>query len=194
MTDDRVQKLSILVGSARSGDRACLEELASIFHKEIFRMVYHRTGSRMDAEDVTQETFLEMSRKIHQLKDPGRFKPWLYRIALNRVKDFHRKRKLLSLFATTGAVEETDPARDSNNPLNQIMEKDFWREFYGFTRQLPRKEREVFLLRYVDQVRIREIAETLKNSESTVKTHLYRALKKFKQASGLRDLLKGSAS
>ena len=148
----------------------------------------------MDAEDLTQETFLEMSRKIHQLKDPDRFKPWLYRVALNRVKDFHRKKTLLSLFATTGAVEETDLTGDSNNPLNQIMEKEFWREFYGFTRQLPRKEREVFLLRYVDQVRIREIAETLKKSESTVKTHLYRALKKFKQASGLRDLLKGSAS
>jgi len=194
LTDDRVQKLSILVGSARSGDSACLEELSGILHKEIFSMVYHRTGSRMDAEDVTQETFLEMSRKIRQLKDPDRFKSWLYRIALNRVKDFHRKKKLLSLFATTGAVEGTDPTGDSNNPLSQIMEKEFWREFYGFTRQLPRKEREVFLLRYVDQVRIREIAETLKNSESTVKTHLYRALKKFKRASGLRDLLKGSAS
>lgn len=194
MTDDRAQKLSILVGSARFGDREAMEDLAGILHKEIFSMVYHRTGSRMDAEDLTQEAFLEMSRKIHQLKDPDRFKPWLYRIALNRVKDFHRKNKLRSLFTNSGSLEEAEPAGDSGNPLSEMMEKEFWREFYRFTLQLPRKEREVFLLRYVDQVRIREIAETLKKSESTVKTHLYRALKKFKQASVLRDLLKGSAA
>jgi DNA-directed RNA polymerase specialized sigma24 family protein len=50
----------------------------------------------------------------------------------------------------------------------------------------------VFVLRFVDQLGIREIAETLRKSESTVKTQLYRALKKFKKASGLRALLKGS--
>jgi RNA polymerase sigma-70 factor (ECF subfamily) len=78
--------------------------------------------------------------------------------------------------------------------LDQIIEKEFWNQFHGLTRQLSRKEREVFLLRYVNELSIKEIAETLQNDESTVKTHLYRALKKFKQAPGLRSLLKGRLS
>lgn len=155
-------------------------------------MVYHRTGSRMDAEDLTQEIFMEMSKSLGRLKDPTRFKPWLYRIALNRVRDFHRKKSLMSFFLTTTAMEDTEPSREPGTPLDHVMEKEFWRQFHRMIRQLPRREREVFVLRFVDQLGIREIAETLRKSESTVKTQLYRALKKFKRASGLRELLKGS--
>ncbi len=157
-------------------------------------MVFCRTGSRMDAEDLPQEIFVEMSKNLGRLNDPYCFKAWLYRIALNRVRDFHRKKRLLSIFTTTASVEDTKPSVKPYNALDHIMEKEFWDQFHRLTRQLPRKEREVFILRYVDQLGIREIAETLKNNESTVKTHLYRALKKFKQTSGLRSLLKGSLS
>jgi len=93
-----------------------MEQLARFFYNRIFRMVYARNVSRMDAEDLTQEIFIAMSKK----------------------------------------------------------------------------EREVFILRYVDQLGIRELAETLKNSESTVKTHLYRALKKFREAPELRSFLTGN--
>ena len=194
MTNNPIHKLSNLVRSARSGNRTSLEELASHFYKEIFHMVYYRTGSRMDAEDLTQDIFIKMSKNLDRLKDPARFKAWLYRIALNGVRDFHRKKSLLSFFVTTTAAKDTEPSREPNNALDHIMEKEFWHQFHHLTRELSRKEREVFLLRYVDQLGIREIAEILKNSESTVKTHLYRALKKFKQALGLRSLLKGRLS
>jgi len=194
LTNDPIQKLSNLVGNARSGNRASLEELASLFHEEIFRVVYCRTGSQMDAEDLTQDIFIKMSKSLDRLKDPACFKAWLYRIALNRVRDFHRKKSLLSFFATTTAAEDGEPSGEPHNALDHIMEKEFWHQFHRLTRQLSRKEREVFILRYVDQLGIREIAETLRSSESTVKTHLYRALKKFKQAPGLRSLLKGSLS
>jgi len=143
----------------------------------------------MDAEDLTQETFIKMSKNINRLKDPSRFKAWLYSIALNLVRDFHRKKKLMSIFATTTADEDNGLRGEQNNALENIMAKEFWHQFYRLTEQLSRKEREVFILRYVDQLGIREIAETLKNNESTVKTHLYRALKKFKHAPGLRSLL-----
>ena len=93
---DPLYNLTHLVGNAKSGDRASIEELAILFHKEIFRMVYYRTGSRMDAEDLTQEIFIKMSKNLNSLKDPSRFKAWLYSIALNRVRDFYRKKKLLS--------------------------------------------------------------------------------------------------
>lgn len=194
MTKDPIHKISNLVGNARSGNRSSLEELASLFHKEIFRMVYYRTGSRMDAEDLSQDIFIKMSKNLHRLKDPARFRAWLYRIALNRVRDFHRKKSLLSFFATTTAVEDSKPSGEPHNALGHIMEKEFWHQFHRLTGQLSRKEREVFILRYIDQLGIREIAETLRKSESTVKTHLYRALKKFKKAPGLRSLLKGSLS
>ncbi len=194
MVSDGIHNLSNLVGSARSGNKASLEELASLFHKKIFRFVYYRTSSRMDAEDLTQEIFVEMSRSLGRLKDPASFKAWLYRIALNRVRDFHRKKKVMSFLTATEALEDMEAAGNSQNALDHIMKKEFWQQFHGLTRKMSRKEREVFILRYVDQLGFKEIAETLRNSESTVKTHLYRALKKFKKASEFRTLLKGHLS
>lgn len=59
--------------------------------------------------------------------------------------------------------------------------------------KLSRLEREVFLMRFMDHLRIVEIAQVLNRSESTVKTHLYRALKKFKDEHALHKLLEGEA-
>ena len=191
---NRDQTVINLVEGARSGDRTCLEELIDFFNKEIFRMVYYRTGSRMDAEDLTQEIFFKMSEAIGKLDDPARYRQWLYRIAVNRIKDFYRKKKLLSFFADTGGVKEMEPIGTDRNPLSQMMEKEFWQQFHGLTRKMSRMEKEVFTLRYLDQLGMKEIAGTLKKSQSTVKTHLYRALKKFKRSSELRALLKGKGS
>jgi len=191
---DRVQSIFNLVESARSGDRVCMEKLVGLFHKEIFQMVYFRTGSHMDAEDLTQEIFIKMSRGLFQLKDPGLFKVWLYRIAINRVRDFHRKKRLLSFLALTRTLEDTEPSGGSDSPLNRVMEQEFRSQLDHLIRKMSLSEREILTLRFVDELGIREIAEILKKSESTVKTHLYRALKKFKQAHGLRALLKGTLS
>ncbi len=157
-------------------------------------MVYYRTGSRMDAEDLTQEIFFKMSEAIGKLDDPARCRQWLYRIAVNRIKDFYRKKKLLSFFADTNEVKEMEPIGANPNPASQMMEKEFWQQFHGLTRKMSRMEREIFTLRYLDQLGIREIAGTLKKNESTVKTHLYRALEKFKKSPGLRALLEGNES
>lgn len=190
MKNDTFHNLTCLVGSARSGNSTSMEELVNLFHKEIFRMVYVRTGSRMDAEDLTQEIFIKMSKNLRRLKDPSRFKAWLHSIALNRVRDFHRKKKLLSFFTTATTGEEDGLSDASNTALGHVIKKEFWHQFHNLTRQLSRKEREVFILRYIDQLGIKEISKTLNNSESTVKTHLYRALKKFKRSPGLRSLLR----
>ena len=185
-----------LVERARAGNRASLGQLVDHFHEDIFRMVYYRTRSRMDAEDLTQEIFMQMSKSLPSLKDAGRFRPWLFRIALNRVRDFFRKRKTLSFVGTTTELDAAAQAtaENHNNPVDNMMLKEFQLRFHQLTENLSRWEREVFILRFVDHLRIREIAEALKKSESTVKTHLYRALKKFRQYPGFHDLVKGAVS
>jgi RNA polymerase sigma-70 factor (ECF subfamily) len=156
-------------------------------------LVYYRIRSRMDAEDLTQEIFMEMTRSLGNLRDSGKFKAWLYRISLNKVRDFKRKRKIVSFFAASPETQDDTSAVDLHNPLDQMVEKEFWQQFHGLIQKMSKKEREVFLLRYIDQLRIREISETLRSSESAVKTHLYRALQKFKGAPQFRHLFRGNA-
>ena len=73
-----------------------------------------------------------------------------------------------------------------------LERKEFWRQVEKMLGALSRTEREVFLLRFFDQLSIKEMTAALGKNESTVKTHLYRALKKIKNTFGdMQELLEG---
>jgi RNA polymerase sigma factor (sigma-70 family) len=83
-------------------------------------------------------------------------------------------------------------ARDGGFPqgAKEVQRKEFWQQIRQITEVLSKTEREVFMLRFFDQLSIKEIGTTLKKNESTVKTHLYRALDKVKEAaSGLDGVM-----
>jgi len=188
-------QVSSLVVQAREGDRNAFEKLIEIHQNEIFRLVYFRTRSRMDSEDLTQDIFMSAFRYLPQLKDSDRFRPWLYRIALNRVHDFHRKNKFLAFFGMTEDRGETNAVdvelhRDPG-ALDNVIRQEFWSHVKKLSKRFSSMEREVFSLRFIDDLNLREIAQTLNRSESAVKTHLYRAIKKFKDDSALSDFLQG---
>ncbi len=190
---DTSAQLVSLVNQAREGNRSALTQLADQFHQEIFRMVFYRIRSRVDAEDITQDVFLKAFQKISSVKDAAKFRGWLFSIALNRIRDVQRKKRFRSLFKKEDENIESHPIEktDSDQPeaLEQVMRKDFWRQIGLILKKLPQMEREVFLLRFFDHLSIKEVAGVLKKNESTIKTHLYRALAKFKKEPAMRRLL-----
>ena len=171
---------------ARSGDGTAFHRLVDHFQPEIFRMVYYRTRSRMDAEDITQEVLLQAYKHIRSLKSAKVFRSWLYRIAINRVKDYYRKKKLRSLFGfvPTDAEYFNEPTEMTTAPEAEegISRKAFWQKIEQLLTDLSRMEKEIFLLRFFDQLAINEMSAILQKNESTIKTHLYRALRKVKAA------------
>jgi RNA polymerase sigma-70 factor (ECF subfamily) len=174
------RELAILVRSAIDGDRRSFEELIRMYQGSIFSMVYARTQSRSDSEDLVQEVFLKAYRNIHTLKDAGVFRAWLYRIAINSVNDFHRKRKFTSLFGLLDQDTENDLPSPDQDGFDHLASKQFWGNFNTFLARLPRQQQEVFRLRFLDHLNIQEISRVLGRSESAVKTHLYRALDRFR--------------
>jgi len=181
-----------IVTRAKEGDRAAFGYLVSLFHEDIFRMVYFRVRSEVDAEDLTQDIFIQALKGVARLKEVDRFRPWLFSIAINRVRDFYRKRRFLFFMGTPGEAEvvkmEQQEEKTDAEPLINVERKDFWNQIGGFLKKLSRLEKEVFIMRFLDQLTLKEIAETLGKGESTVKTHLYRALKKFKKEPGIQAL------
>jgi RNA polymerase sigma-70 factor (ECF subfamily) len=183
---DKNTQLALLVMRAQQGDREAFEKLFDMFQKEIYRMVFYRTRSQQDAEDLTQEIFYRAFKHISGLKEADRFRTWLFSIAFNRMRDFYRKKRFRNLFSLSDWNENTLPAYHALNPENpapiqNLIKQDFWKQVEKFLGHLSKMETEVFLLRFLDQLRITEISRVLKISESTVKTHLYRALAKFKK-------------
>jgi RNA polymerase sigma-70 factor (ECF subfamily) len=130
----------------------------------------------MDAEDLTQDVFVRAFRNIARIREPLKFRSWLFRIAVNRVNDYLRKKRVRSIFKSSDEGADVQPvATDFQDPpeaLEQVLKEDFWRH-----------------VERIDNLNINEIAQILKRSESTVKTHLYRALAKFKKEKGLRQFL-----
>jgi len=109
------------------------------------------------------------------------------------VNDYLRKKRVRSIFTSSDEGVDIQPEaeehRERPEALEQVLKEDFWRQVGRIAKKLSKMEREVFMLRFLDSLNINEIAQILKKSESTVKTHLYRALVKFKKEQGLRQFL-----
>jgi RNA polymerase sigma-70 factor (ECF subfamily) len=183
-----------LVEASRTGDQTAFHRLVDHFQPEIFRMLYYRTRSRPDAEDLTQDVFLRAFKHLARLQSPQVFRSWLYRIAVNRVNDHFRKKRFRALFGGPSIDDETfleteEMAVPAQAP-EALARKEFWKQVENMLDALSNTEREVFLLRFFDQLSIKEITAALGKNESTVKTHLYRSLKKIKDSFGdMRELL-----
>jgi len=176
-------KIASLAEKAREGNRVSFQELVGIFQEDIYRLAYYRTFSQMDAEDLTQDVFEQAYRKLATLHEPQRFRAWLYSIAINRCNDFLRKRKYTALLHKRSTQEQdfSDTEKYMNNSYgDRIDKKIFWKQVKKIVGKLSSMEREVFTLRFMDHRNINEIASILDKNESTIKTHLYRALNKVR--------------
>jgi RNA polymerase sigma factor (sigma-70 family) len=180
-----------LIRAARAGDRQAFHLLVDRHHAALFRLVVVRTRHRMDAEDIVQEVFIKAWAKLGYLKKETAFRSWLCRIALNKVRDHHRRRKVRAIFGSLEEIPEHDLPETAQTPAGgyaQVNRKRFWTDFHRMLEGLAKMEKEVFLLRFFDELSINEISRTLGKGESTIKTHLYRALHKVRDRAERFDL------
>jgi RNA polymerase sigma-70 factor (ECF subfamily) len=190
-----VEWTAALAKKAMRGDPAAFDKLVDLFWPDIYRMVYFRSKNPMDAEDLAQEVFLRAYASLDRLRKPESFRSWLFSIAINLVRDFHRRGHKLKLFKSLNESSEErspEPADQySESALDGVLRHEFWQEIKSFTQQLPEKEREVFSLRFLDQLSIKEIAQVLDRAEGSIKSHLFRAVAKLRRRSSLLELVRG---
>jgi len=178
-------EIAVLAEKAMKGSRSSFQELMIMLQDDIYRLAYYRTFSQMDAEDITQEVFAQAYKKIKTLHDPQRFRAWLYTIAVNRCNDFLRKKKFHFLLQSRSVQEQKfeEAGAINNSYTDAITKKKFWEHVKLLLNKLSAMERQVFTLRFMDHRNINEIAAILGKNESTIKTHLYRALNKIREES-----------
>lgn len=193
---DRKSQTVMLAEMAVAGNLNAFDQLADLYYNTVFKMVYYRIRSGMDAEDVTQDIFIQVLKNIKNLKDSSLFKSWFFSIAVNKVRDFQRKKRFTSFFGvlsdnkTESERENEHETVNESGPLESVIRQNFWKQFEAILDRLSYIEKEVFLLRFIDQLGIKEISVALKKNESTIKTHLYRALKKIRNDGSVKKLLK----
>lgn len=175
-----------LIQRAGAGDEQAFEQLVIAYEKPIYNLALRMTGSRDDAFDLTQETFLKAWHAISLFQFDSKFITWLCRIATNTCIDFLRKerrRQTISLTAMDDMDEvyEIEVADGSLDPAG-ILEKTMDQEAVcAALQQLPPEYRAALSMHVIEDMRYEDIAEALNVKTGTVKSRIFRARERIRQ-------------
>jgi len=177
-----------LMLSCCSGDEGAFEILYRRYEKPILSFIHRMTMSAADGEDLCQETFFKVVRARNSYRPDGKFKTWLFRIALNLCRDRIRRMKFRSHGSLDGHVVSCngpdaqpptiicDPASDPAKRAEAEEMKSLVQ--HAFT-MLPESQRTVIVLRQYHSLTFSEIAEIMDCPIGTVKSLSYRGHQKL---------------
>ena len=158
-----------------TGDQAAFALLVTRYRARVValaRRMLTASGAE-EAEDVAQEAFLAAYDKRASFRRGEPFRPWLYRIAVNKCLDRLRTRSRRPVSVEWDSVPET--AASGSDPVDLLLTEEGEHLLEAAVAALPPKLRAVFLLRHLDALSYDEIATATGVPTATVKTHLFRA-------------------
>jgi RNA polymerase sigma-70 factor (ECF subfamily) len=167
-----------LITSAVTGDSSAFGELYDHYQPMIYRFVAVKVSRREEAEDITHQVFMSAWQNIKSYEHRGHpFSSWLYRIARNQVVDFYRSRR------NDVALDSIDPeyfvapaSADFSIPLKLEMEV-----VRQAMHQMKSDYQDVIILRFIEDLSLRETADALGKTEGAVKLMQHRAMNELKK-------------
>lgn len=167
-----------LITEVRQGNHDAFRVLVQSYMKQAYDIAYSILGNHDDADDVAQESFVNVHRSVAGFRGESEFSTWLFRIvkncALNRLKQRKRKQER--------EVDLTTVDSEMVGVNAGIVNLDDSRLFVERAlHELPTLQRAVVMLRHINGLSTRQVSTILECSEGTVKTHLHRGLKSMKE-------------
>lgn len=165
-----------LASHARMGSQLAYREFLTRYKAPIYRLICNYVGDPDEALDLVQEAFVSAFAAIDRYDGSRAFRVWMSRIAVNKCRDWARRRKVRAFFSAALPLEKAfDVASAEPLPDEELSERGQVQEVYRAMDTLPDKLREVLILRAIDEMSQAEAATVLGVSEKTVETRLYRA-------------------
>ena len=174
-------KLLILL--AKQGNESAFRELYETNYEMIYRLAYRYVKSQPDSEDVLQETFIKAFKAIPKFNFDisTNFSAWIYQICVRCSYDFHRNRKKRKSDQTASLSEiYTEPESQDASPEKLAITNQAVQQVKNTLNILSPKQRIIFDLRHLQHKTLKDIAERLHVSPSTVKKQLERAVAKLR--------------
>jgi RNA polymerase sigma-70 factor, ECF subfamily len=171
-------RIVALVGRAVARDQAAFAELYDQYLTAVYRYVYYRTGHRTDAEDLTEQVFLQAWAAIERFRWQGRpFLAWLYTVARNVVIDWHRRA------ADTQSLDDADRPLDVENTsaaeeLSRWIDADL---LANAIKRLTPEQQQVITLKFLDGFDTARVAQIMDKREGTVRALQLRALQSLRR-------------
>ncbi|MDR3762592.1 MAG: sigma-70 family RNA polymerase sigma factor [Acidobacteriota bacterium] len=182
---EEAQVVAQLVRRCAQGDAAAWEELVQRFHRRVYNICYRFAGSADDAQDLTQEVFLKVYRTVASFDgDKASFSTWMTTVTRNLLVDHFRKtrndRSTDSIDAPLGGEDEGPTLADRlasdgrENPHLSVEARERREMVQGALSQISPDLREAVILRDLQDMDYREIAQVLRVPEGTVKSRINR--------------------
>ena len=161
---------STCMGAISKGDQSAFAEIVERWQERLINFFYRSTGNRADAEDLTQETFIELNRAAIRYHSQGSFKAFIFTLARRRLIDSYRKK-------SRRPIEYIDPTEFLMQRQSETIDHSHEIEemFHRALSTLPDKQRNAILLLQQQELSYEEIALCLGASQSAVKTWIHRA-------------------
>jgi len=177
-----------LIERYRHGHHAAFEQLIERYRQELFNFLSRFLGDRIAAEDVFQETFLQVHVSAKSFDSDRRFKPWLFTIAANKGRDYLRRRArrpAAEMNAPIAGGEDKGQSfidlmqADLPGPEEQLDKAELRERVQRSVQTMPAHLREILLLAYFQQLSYQEISDALAIPLGTVKSRLHTAVGTF---------------
>lgn len=171
-----------LIEAVLAGRESAFAALVDRYKDRVFRLLGRYCRDPVECEDLAQDVFLKVFRKLHTFQHESAFFTWLYRIAVNAATDHlsrasHRRLRLVGDDAVLDAGSDRD-----DNPAAPLMQAELAAVTRSIVASLPEKFRTILVLREFEDLSYTEIAQVLQIQLGTVESRLFRARQRFREA------------
>jgi len=165
----------------KEGQANAFKKLVEDYKDKLLNICYGFVYNKEDAEDITQDVFIEVYKSVAHFRGDAKLSTWLYRISVNKSLDFIRKKKRKKRFAKlqnflgTERITDTIPDRDKSNPHTILANQERIKILNEAIETLTVNQKIVFTLGKTEGLKNKEIAEMMGISLSSVESLMHRA-------------------
>lgn len=171
-----------LVSEFQNGNIESFNELVRRYQQKVYWIARRMIGNHDDADDIVQEVFVKVHKKLNNFRSESSFYTWLYRIATNMSINAIRKKKLVEWFRFDDALPTMNLVSDESYDPHKKMESQENRAMLSNAiAGLPAKQKQVFIFRYYDELPYAEIAKIMKTSVGGLKANYFHAVKNIQK-------------
>lgn len=179
--EDMIDIPANLIESASRGDIDAFEKIYRVSSGYVFAVAYRVMGRREDAEEVTQDVFVKVYRKLGSFQFKSAFSTWIYRITMNTAINLYRKRskERLRKVSFDDAIGGDKYPEDNRGPAMEAEKKERRELVRSMLMALPEPQRACVVLKDLEGLKYEEIAKVLDINLNTVRSRLSRAREKL---------------
>ncbi|MCR9064631.1 MAG: RNA polymerase sigma factor [Cytophagales bacterium] len=169
-----------LITQLKQGDETAFRQLVEQYQSLVFNTILSMVQNAQDADDLSQEVFIEVYRSIASFREDAKISTWLYRIASNKSLEYIRKKKTKKRFAFVKSLFTSDDEPDIQpsdfvHPGVELENKERAEVLFRAIAKLSDNQRLAYTLHNIEDLSYKEIAEVMQVSLSSVESLLFRA-------------------